>query len=483
MKIFFSILFAGITSLFFQIESCNSSGSKKNIVYQTPIAAPLTEVKPHFESFPKGKEIASIVCQSDNLQSYAMYLPSNYTSKKKWPVIYFFDPQADGILPIKMYKRLAEKYGYILIGSNNSQNGTTWDKITASVQTLMDDTHKRISIDDKRVYLAGFSGGARVAGLIAEMTPGITGIIGCGAGINGIDPETIYPFSYIGLVGNKDFNYNEMEDMIAKMGSNIQHQLIVYDGKHQWAPVEIMNEAFEWITLNAMKQKLIPINEKLINLVVNENETSIKKYEKQNDEYDMYLNYQKMSNFLSGLYDVKVEDNMIGKLGKSDVVQKTIAANAAVEQKEQDIQQEYIDDLQSKDVNWWKDETMKLNQITAKSNDKNTYLMNQRLLGFMSLATYMTINDAMQKGLWDVADHYNQIYAAIDPKNPEHAYLSACFAARKKQDAIVISELEEAQKLGFADFKRAENDSNFLAFKNTSAFSKIISQMKKNVKE
>ncbi|MEO6882402.1 MAG: PHB depolymerase family esterase [Bacteroidia bacterium] len=478
MKLYAIYLFLGISSLFLQFQSCSNNEVKKGVTtFQTSVTT-VAPIKQHFESFAKGKEIPKIICESDSLQSYALYLPSNYSTDKKWPVIYCFDPHASGLLPVSLYKNLAEKYGYVLIGSNNSQNGTTWDAINASVQTLMDDTHARISIDNKRVYLAGFSGGARVAGLVAEMIPGITGVIGCGAGINGLDPGTIYPFSYIGIVGNKDFNYNEMQDLIAKMGTNIRHQLIVYNGKHQWAPVEIMNQAFEWITLNAMKDKLIPKNDKLINLVADENEISIKKYEKENDDYNMYLNYRKMSNFLSGLYDVKVENNMIAELGTSDNVKKTIATQAAIELKERAIQQEYMDDLQSKDVSWWKDETKKLNA----PSDKDIYLMNQRLLGFMSLATYMTISDAIQKNAWDAADHFNQIYAAIDPTNAEHAYLSACFDARKKQNDAAYGSLEEAVKLGFSDFNRTEKDSNFVALKYTATFSKIISQMKKKSK-
>jgi hypothetical protein len=71
----------------------------------------------------RGEIIERLVCLSDPSQSYALYLPSSYTPDRKWPVIYCFDPVARGRVPVEQFKKAAEKYGFILAGSNNSQNG------------------------------------------------------------------------------------------------------------------------------------------------------------------------------------------------------------------------------------------------------------------------------------------------------------------------------------------------------------------------
>src|SRR5688572_27096883 len=75
------------------------------------------------EEFPKGKVIEKVVCKADASLSYALYLPSNYAANKKWPVVYGFDPGARGLMPVEQFKEAAEKYGYIVIGSNDSRNG------------------------------------------------------------------------------------------------------------------------------------------------------------------------------------------------------------------------------------------------------------------------------------------------------------------------------------------------------------------------
>jgi hypothetical protein len=43
-----------------------------------------------------GQVIEKVVCEGSPDESYALYLPSNYTPSKRWPIIYAFDPGARG---------------------------------------------------------------------------------------------------------------------------------------------------------------------------------------------------------------------------------------------------------------------------------------------------------------------------------------------------------------------------------------------------
>src|SRR5437868_7607347 len=103
-----------------------------------------------------------VVCRDAPDQSYALYVPSNYTPAKKWAMLYAFDPEARGGLPVKLFKDAAEKYGYIVVGSWNSQNGPVRPQVDA-LRAMWSDTHQRFAIDNQRIYMTGFSGGARMA--------------------------------------------------------------------------------------------------------------------------------------------------------------------------------------------------------------------------------------------------------------------------------------------------------------------------------
>src|SRR6478672_587154 len=117
------------------------------------------------DSFEAGKVIPHVTCKTNMAQSYALYIPKG--NKEILPVIYFFDPHADGSLPLNKYKALADKYDFILIASNNSKNGNDWPTTENIWNTLFDNTQKQLKINNKRIYTCGFSGGAKVASYAA----------------------------------------------------------------------------------------------------------------------------------------------------------------------------------------------------------------------------------------------------------------------------------------------------------------------------
>src|SRR5580704_15271430 len=136
-----------------------------------------------------GVVIPKVVCSAHAEQSYALYLPSYYTSGRRWPIVFVFDPLARGGVPVELMKDAAERYGYIVAGSNNSQNGP-WKVEIEAAQAMLHDTHARLAIDDKRIYFAGLSGGARLAASLAQACKCAAGVLLNSAGFAPASPPT-----------------------------------------------------------------------------------------------------------------------------------------------------------------------------------------------------------------------------------------------------------------------------------------------------
>jgi hypothetical protein len=86
-----------------------------------------------------GAVIPKVSCVAKSGQSYALYLPSHYTGEKRWPIVYALDPDALGSVPVELMKDAAERYGYIVAGSNNSHNGP-WKIGAEAAQAMIQDT-------------------------------------------------------------------------------------------------------------------------------------------------------------------------------------------------------------------------------------------------------------------------------------------------------------------------------------------------------
>ncbi len=268
-----------------------------SLVAQNPSAQPTPA------ALPPGVVIPQQTCAAKPDQSYALYLPSHYTPDKRWPIIYAFDPDGRGNVPVELMKDAAERYGYIVAGSNNSRNGS-WKVETEAAQAMFDDTHARLAIDDHRVYLAGFSGGARVAAALAQGCKCAAGVLLNGAGFAGAPPSRANVFAVFAAVGSYDFNYPELTALDEKLEqAGFPHVLVHFDGPHDWAPAEAQDEALAWFRLIAMKQNREARDDGFIALQQTQAIARAQALEKSGQSYEAWREYRQAIASFDGLAD------------------------------------------------------------------------------------------------------------------------------------------------------------------------------------
>lgn len=249
-----------------------------------------------------GAVVPKVSCATQPEQSYALYLPSHYSREKRWPIVYAFDPAARGNIPVESMKDAAERYGYLLAGSNNSHNGA-WKPEADAAQAMFEDTHARLTIDNNRVYFAGFSGGARLASSLAQRCDCAAGVLLNGAGFSPSSPPGADArFSVFAAVGTFDFNYSEVLGLDAKLTAlRYSHSLRRFDGPHQWAPANVMDEALAWFRLISMKEGHEQRDVAFIKAQAAEAEKRAKNLELAADPYGTWKEYRQAAATFDGL--------------------------------------------------------------------------------------------------------------------------------------------------------------------------------------
>jgi len=160
-----------------------------------------------------------------------------------------------------------------LVCSNNSKNGPI-DLNIEIAGRLFDNVSTEFNLNPAQLYIAGFSGGARLASAIAVTSDVFQGVIACGASFNGMDRFAVQErsFSYVGIVGNLDMNYQEMiqnADWLDKM--MIKNTLFVNHEGHKWPSQKQMLRAFDWFEVQAFKKNIRKSNENTIKSSYDEN--------------------------------------------------------------------------------------------------------------------------------------------------------------------------------------------------------------------
>ena len=291
------------------------------------------------DSIPRGQIVERVQALNDSSESYALYLPSNYTPDRKWPVLYAFDPGARGRVPVERFKDAAEKYGWIVLGSNNSRNGP-WDVVVNAWNAMLTDTHQRFAIDDERTYATGFSGGARAAVRIAVGCKCLAGVIANGAGFPvDLAPSPQMHFVFFGAAGVDDFNYPELKTLqepLTKAG--MVHRVQIFDGRHEWPPVSVATAAVEWMELHAIKAGKRPRADGFINAMWQQllhDARALEEAKKYNEAFQLYRD---LAQSFKGLRDVAEIETKVNQLADGREVKAALREEQGQIRKQRELE-------------------------------------------------------------------------------------------------------------------------------------------------
>lgn len=431
---------------------------------------------------PAGKIIDTITCQADHSQSYALYIPTK-SSGQPLPVIYFFDPHAAGAHPLKKYRSLADEYGFILVGSNNSKNGNDWPTTENIWRSLLQDTREKLKIDGNRIYTAGFSGGAKVASYIAIQHNIIKGVIVNGAGLPDGVSAGDFNFNLTVLAGEGDLNLTDLVSLNKSLDkSRTRHRIIYFDGIHEWAPATTMSRAFTGLKLDAMQTGLIPKDETFINRYSVKSKNSINTLYQSQQLIKAGEECKVSISFLDGLTnEASWFKEKITSLSGNTLYQKQQQAQENLLVREQGIKTGYMPHFQQSDNTWWSKTISDLRTgARTKTAERAMY---QRLLAYLSLAFYSFSNQLINSNNNPAARHFIDLYKMADSTNSEAWYFSAILNAREGQPHVAENDLQRAVGYGFRDKDRLLAQPEFKAASGKIDLPGIERKMKAPLKE
>jgi poly(3-hydroxybutyrate) depolymerase len=432
------------------------------------------------DEIPVGEVVRTMSCLSDPSNTYSFYIPKSKSAGKKHPVVLFFDAHARGTLPLEKYKALAERYGFIITCSNNSKNGLDVGAVLSISSAYFSDVLKRLPVDTHNIFAGGFSGGARVALGLAMQDDRIKGVIANSAGFDPMKTPLRKEVCFVGLVGNEDFNLAEMKATQAALNqTSTVNDLLIFNGKHEWAPDGDMDKAFLLLSLEGIRSGRLAKNDSILNASFRTDQREAGKIlSGKSDILTQAAACNLMLVYYSGIKPVESYKVKLENICQSEAYKKARSKTADLSRAEQDLQAMYAKYFQEKNMAWWTTEIARLRQETKAYPDKEKISRDQRLLGYLSLVAFMNANSALNQNALPQAEEFLSLYAIIDPQNSEWAYLLAVLRMRENDNAHALESLAESVKLGFNDIDRIRNQKEFESLRNDAHFSEIIASIK-----
>jgi predicted esterase len=149
-------------------------------------------------------------------QQYELFIPQGLNPKVPAPLVLFISPSASPA-GWQQWQAVCRKNRVAFASPVGAGNDCPGPRRTRIVFDVLDDVRRRINVDPNRTYLAGFSGGARVACRIAFAEPELFGGVVPIGGAENLRDESwlrtrvIDRLSVAYVAGENDFNRAELE--------------------------------------------------------------------------------------------------------------------------------------------------------------------------------------------------------------------------------------------------------------------------------
>jgi pimeloyl-ACP methyl ester carboxylesterase len=368
---------------------------------------------------------------------YESYSPANL----KLPEVLFvaIDAHADARLAINHFRWTADQYGFRIIALKNVKNNDS--KFMQHIAAAISVATNQFQFKQAEIYLAGFSGGARMA-LNYAQTHAAKGVIMMGAGPG--NQSGGFPFPLAMISGTRDFNFVEQHYPISSPRVDNPNLITLHwQGKHAWPDSLTIWNATTFVLYRSGKIEEQDIDRR-------RQLAQAKKYKEQKNIFFYFKQLELISKTSVGDLHDKAESSLtdIRNSARARDYFNRFDNTLTAEQKRNRY---YMQDLEAKPLDWWREQISKLDELINSSQgmEADSYARNRAFLGIL---LYSRTRSALSgRGNAKLVPKYLKIYEMLEPENPDVYYFKARYAYIMNQNENAIKELKRALELGYTD--------------------------------
>jgi len=444
---------------------------------------------PVLPSIPKGQLVESIASESLPFQRFTVYLPTSYDPSRPAPIIYLMDPRGRARVAAKLFRPAAERYGYILMSSHNSTSDGPAELNLHAMQAMWNDSHEWFTIDQRRVYVAGFSGTARIASLMAHNLPNsITGIMGSAAAYHpDVRPSRDSKFLYFGTVGNTDYNFHEMESLEqALVSKDSPHRVERFTGSHSWMPPDLAMQAVEWMELRAMQSGTRLRDPQLIDAWWQRSLEAVRAALDEGQHLDAARRLSGMARDFAGLRDTTAPRAEAAQISSTPAVKNQLKRRQADGRRSR----EWLSHVMGVIADAFPAgadspvrtpaelaqalELARLKRVAAGPPGEEALEAQRRLNEIeVQLGFYLPV-EAVEVSEPRRADYYLSVALQIDDRSPVSWYLLGRTCAHLDAEGDALAALRRAFEAGFRDLALLEADPAFKDLRDDPGYAAIV---------
>jgi hypothetical protein len=315
----------------------------------------------------------------------------------------------------------------------------------------------------------------------------IAGVIANGAGYPNNRGEAKDKLLYFFAVGDQDFNWPEVVTVrLERENRGLAYRVRVFSSRHQWAPVEVMEDAIEWITLRAMQAGDRPPDAAFIDRQLHMRQADAEDAEKKNDAMAELAAYRALASDFAGIRDVSEAEKKLAALKNSPALKAALKKEHEQIDEQAASENEVSAKLHAYVGGSAEDGTTLASTIVQEMhqlNDQAEHSKNEvkRLVGRRAFAGLFV--EGIESGQEELESrHFDKAEACFDlmskvSDSPWPVLLLAETYAAEGNKKQTLRELKEAVRRG-VDADAIESNERFQVLKTDPEFQKLVQAAK-----
>jgi predicted esterase len=370
------------------------------------------------------------------------------------PLVVILDPKGSGSFVIQKFIKSAERYKCVLVASNLVKNNYT--DFVAAIETLIIDVRTKYPVGNK-IYLAGFSGGARMALILAQIRK-VNGVLVSGALTMEEEVKSINT-NIFAVFGMGDFNLHEAANFFLNPNgypANLKIELT--NDNHEWPSANNLSSAVGLLLINDCPKESTCIKRKVI---LKEYSADCKKKLDSLMQAGDYLNACFICSNVRNLKDFpekKYFGSVYNNLNNNPKLQneiKLVRGSMQIEFKARDA---YNKAFLQHNPEWWKQEIASINQQIDEEKDKYKIFAYKRIRAFLGIMCYSVTNNSLKAENLKDAGKVLELYRLLEPQNSDMLYFTALYLYKSGKSDSVTYYLQKALDAGYTDRKTIEEN-------------------------
>jgi len=431
----------------------------------------------------KGVVLDSLVVSDSLAESFAVYLPRDFSLDRTWPVVFLFDNKGRGGRSAQLFREAAEEQGYIVAASNNIVENDSLLNNTKVATRLMYRVFNLFPIDKNGLYTAGIMEGARVASLLPTIFSDIKGVLAIGdIWINDDYIKNKAKFSLVGIAGDKNYKSRNIEETVSLLSkTGLPAEFYRYEGGEEWPYGDIISNALGSFTLQAMVKGIRPRNDSLVEkLYRNELETAEQFRRKMQHFIAMELleNMETKYNFYNKDDELKERQK---EIRRSRPFRTQRREYNTAEVMEFELLERYLyfftEDVYSanfENLGWWGQQIKELEEMQVGNNQPESK-MAFRVEGFLQDMAKNTFKDLKaKKAAIDPLIFTAILQTIFDKENPEGYKNIISLSAQDGDYYTALLYLEDLLKTGYDDMEALYDIPGTLDLKLSPEYNELV---------